>query len=173
MFTFSVLPTQQGTKIHQQPTAFSLATYPLTQTIEDAVLLSSLSIFSAARLAAPDTYTPPDAVSRASRARSGGKRAQDPAPTTDSVLFLRIRAAADYYSADKALMRDVPPVAVDLILDPFLWNVFPRSLVPTAGWIAVVAVVAVVVARWVAGEVGRVIVDARRAREVPVDKKER
>lgn len=70
-------------------------------------------------------------------------------------------------------MRDVPPVDVDLILDPFLLNVFPRSLVPTAGWIAVVAGVAVVVARWIAGEIGRVIVDARRAREVPVDKKER
>lgn len=70
-------------------------------------------------------------------------------------------------------MRDVPPVDVDLILDPFLLNVFPRSLIPTAGWIAVVAVVAVVVARWIAGEIGRVIVDARRAREVPVDKKER
>lgn len=83
-----------------------------------------------------------------------------------------MRAAADYYSADKALMRDVPPVAVDVILDPFLWNVFPRSLVPTAGWIAIVAVVALVVARWVAGELGRVIVDARRARQVRVDKKE-
>jgi hypothetical protein len=58
-------------------------------------------------------------------------------------------------------MRDVPPVAVDVILDPFLWNVFPRSLVPTAGWIVVVAVLAGVVGRWVVAEVGRVIEDAR------------
>lgn len=63
-------------------------------------------------------------------------------------------------------MRNVEPVAVDLILDPFLWNVFPRSLVPTAGWIVVVAVVAVFVARWVGAELGRVVEDARRAREV-------
>lgn len=70
-------------------------------------------------------------------------------------------------------MQDVPPVAVDLILDPFLWNVFPRSLVPTAGWIGVVSLVALVVAWWIAGELGRVIVDARRARVVGVDKKER
>lgn len=65
-------------------------------------------------------------------------------------------------------MRDVPPVAVDVILDPFLWNVFPRSLVPTAAWVVVVAVLAGVVARWVVGEVGRVIEDARveRGREM-------
>lgn len=62
-------------------------------------------------------------------------------------------------------MRDVPPVVVDVILDPFLWNVFPRSLVPTAGWIVVVAVVAGVVGRWVVGELGRVIEDARVERE--------
>lgn len=82
------------------------------------------------------------------------------------MLFLRVRAAADYFSTDEALMRNVEPVAVDLILDPFLWNVFPRSLVPTAGWIVVVAVVAVFVARWVGAELGRVVEDARRAREV-------
>lgn len=80
---------------------------------------------------------------------------------TDSVLFLRVRAAAEYFSHEKALMETVPPVAVDLILDPFLFNVFPRSLVPTAGWIGVVAIVAFLVARWVGGEIGRVIGGAR------------
>lgn len=70
-------------------------------------------------------------------------------------------------------MRDVPPVAVDVILDPFLWNVFPRSLVPTAGWIVVVAVLAGVVARWVVGELGRVIEDARVERDEGEAKKER
>lgn len=73
-------------------------------------------------------------------------------------------------------MRDVPPVAVDVILDPFLWNVFPRSLVPTAAWVVVVAVLAGVVARWVVGEVGRVIEDARVEREREMEgegKKER
>jgi hypothetical protein len=70
-------------------------------------------------------------------------------------------------------MRDVPPVAVDVILDPFLWNVFPRSLVPTAGWIVVVAIVAGVVARWVVGELGRVIEDARVERDEVEAKKER
>lgn len=59
-------------------------------------------------------------------------------------------------------MQNVPPVAVDLILDPFLFNVFPRSLVPTAGWIVLVAILAVVLGRWAVNEVGRVVGDARR-----------
>lgn len=62
-------------------------------------------------------------------------------------------------------MKNVPPVSVDLILDPFLWNVFPRSLVPTAIWIVVVAVVAGFVAKWVGGEIGRIIEGARVERE--------
>lgn len=63
-------------------------------------------------------------------------------------------------------MQHVPPVAVDLILDPFLFNIFPRSLIPTAGWILIVAVLAIVLGRWIAGEVGRVIDDARRQRSL-------
>jgi hypothetical protein len=39
-------------------------------------------------------------------------------------------------------MKSVPRVPVDLVLDPYVMNVFPRSLVPTAGWIVVVAGVA-------------------------------
>lgn len=37
-------------------------------------------------------------------------------------------------------MENVPPVDVDIILDPYLLSVFPRSLVPTAGYIVVLAV---------------------------------
>jgi hypothetical protein len=57
-----------------------------------------------------------------------------------SVLLLRVLAAADYYTTNKTLMNDVPPVFVDIILDPFLLNVLPRSLLPTVGYIVVVAV---------------------------------
>lgn len=46
-------------------------------------------------------------------------------------------------------MRDVPPVDVDIILDPFIFNVLPRSLLPTVGVIVVVAVVSFFVARYV------------------------
>ncbi|OKO97670.1 hypothetical protein PENSUB_9961 [Penicillium subrubescens] len=138
-----------------QPTTFTLTTHPLPDTVTSPILLTSLSKFSSSRLSNPDTQLQinPNTLTRRSNV--------DSAPTTDSILFLRIRAAADYFSLNETLMRDVPPVAVDVILDPFLWNVFPRSLVPTAGWIVVVAVLAGVVGRWVVAEVGRVIEDAR------------
>ena len=37
-------------------------------------------------------------------------------------------------------MTDVPPVLVDIILDPYVLNVFPKSLVPTAGYLTVLAI---------------------------------
>jgi hypothetical protein len=47
-------------------------------------------------------------------------------------------------------MKDPPPVLVDLILDPYLYNVLPQSLVPTVGYLVVVGVVSWFVAKWVA-----------------------
>ncbi|CAG8890660.1 unnamed protein product [Penicillium egyptiacum] len=144
-----------------QPTKFTLTTYPLSKIIEDKNLLSSLSMYTAARLATLDPKLQENAIPRRDNPRSS-KEPLDPAPTSDSVLFLRVHAAADYFSAEQALMQNVPPVAVDLILDPFLFNVFPRSLVPTAGWIVLVAVLALVIGRWAVKEVGRAVDDARR-----------
>ena len=46
-------------------------------------------------------------------------------------------------------MRSPRPVLVDLILDPFVLNVLPRSLLPTAGYIIGVAVMSAVAARCV------------------------
>lgn len=62
------------------------------------------------------------------------------AEETKSILFLQILAAADYYTMNKTLMENVPPVYVDIILDPFLFNVFPQSLVPTALYITILAI---------------------------------
>ncbi|KAJ5644589.1 hypothetical protein N7507_010600, partial [Penicillium longicatenatum] len=156
-----------------QPTSFILTTHSLTATIEDKSLFSSLSIFSTARLAALDTDLQANAIPR----RASGRTGSDPSPaaalTTDSVLFLRIQAAADYFSHDEALMKTVPPVSVDLILDPFLWNVFPRSLVRTAAWIVVVAIVAGFVAKWVGEEIGRVIEGVRIEREKGEEEEEK
>ncbi|KAJ5143741.1 uncharacterized protein N7515_002528 [Penicillium bovifimosum] len=144
-----------------QPTSFTLTTYPLSTAIEDTALLSSLSMYTASRLAALDPQLQANSIPRGASLR-GSEDPRDPAPTSDSVLFLRVHAAADYFSAEQSLMHNVPPVAVDLILDPFLFNVFPRSLVPTAGWTVVVAVLAVVLGRWIVKEVGRAVNDARR-----------
>ena len=45
-----------------------------------------------------------------------------------STLFLRVFAAADYFTTNKTLMEQVPPVYVDIILDPFIFNIFPYEL---------------------------------------------
>ena len=37
-------------------------------------------------------------------------------------------------------MSDVLPVLVDIILDPYLLNIFPKSLVPTAGYLIALAI---------------------------------
>jgi hypothetical protein len=55
-------------------------------------------------------------------------------------LFLQIFAAADYYTTNKTLMDNVPPVYVDIILDPFIFNVLPRSLLPTVAYIILLAI---------------------------------
>lgn len=69
-----------------------------------------------------------------------------------STLFLQVFAAADYYTTNKTIMDNVPPVFVDIILDPFIFNVFPRSLLPTAAYIVLLAIggwyLAKYVGRW-------------------------
>lgn len=57
-----------------------------------------------------------------------------------STLFLHVQAAADYYTMNQTLMENVPPVFVDIILDPYLFNVLPRSLVPTVAYIIFLAI---------------------------------
>ncbi|RYP40798.1 hypothetical protein DL767_001444 [Monosporascus sp. MG133] len=72
-----------------------------------------------------------------------------------SALFLRVLVAADYFTTNKTLMANVPPVYVDIILDPFILNILPRSLVPTVAYIIVVATITWFIARgissWVRG----------------------
>ena len=67
-----------------------------------------------------------------------------------AALFLRILTTADYYTTNQTLMAHVPPVYVDIILDPFILDVLPRSLAPTVGYIVVVAAVAWLLARRIA-----------------------
>lgn len=69
----------------------------------------------------------------------------------DSALFLQIFAAADYYTSNKTLMENVPPVLVDIILDPFIFNILPRSLLPTVGYLIVLAAAGWFVAKLIAG----------------------
>lgn len=57
-----------------------------------------------------------------------------------SILFLRIQAAADFFTTNKTLMHHPPPVFVDILLDRYLGNVFPQSLVSTGAYIALLGV---------------------------------
>lgn len=54
---------------------------------------------------------------------------------------------------NQTLMEQAPPVFVDIILDPFVFNVFPRSLIRTASYIMILAagswVLSKYVSRWV------------------------
>lgn len=124
---------------NQQPTSFTLDTYPLPTVWETPELVASLAEYSYGRWEqqplSDDRGTPPPP------AATGEHEA--------SVLLLRITAEAAYFTANATLMRDVPPVDVDLILDPFLGNVLPRSLAPTAAYVVAVAAVSFFVGRWV------------------------
>jgi hypothetical protein len=62
--------------------------------------------------------------------------------TSQSLLFLRIQAAASYFTTNQTLMREPLPVDVDIILDPFILNILPRSLGPTAIYITTVSLFA-------------------------------
>jgi hypothetical protein len=116
--------------------------YELNHVWETPELMVSLANYAFARLPEPDLEGRNSEAEPQSSERATGER-------TASVLLLHIQAAADYYSHREELMKDPPPVLTDLILDPYLFNVLPRSLVPTGGYIVVVAIVTWFVARWV------------------------
>ncbi|KAH9898719.1 hypothetical protein F4778DRAFT_193347 [Xylariomycetidae sp. FL2044] len=129
-----------------QPTAFKLDTYELDTVFETPELVSELSEYSYSRLRSP--HTAAGRGEEQQQQKSGDTPSEPWRPAgpekekETSVLFLRILAAADYYTTNETLMRHVPPVHVDIILDPFVgFNVLPRSLVPTVGYIMLVAAV--------------------------------
>ncbi|KAK3683763.1 hypothetical protein B0T22DRAFT_260470 [Podospora appendiculata] len=122
-----------------QPTSFTINTYTLDTVFETPDLITSLSGYSTPRQPSPqlsdDQQTP--RIHHPTTTASGEKET--------SVLFLQIIAAADYFTSNATLMRDVSPVDVDIILDPFVLNVLPRSLVPTVVYILFVAAAAYLV----------------------------
>ncbi|KAL6241962.1 hypothetical protein RBB50_011207 [Rhinocladiella similis] len=121
-----------------QPTAFSLSTFHVDAVFSDSDLLPSVSEYAYGRhekLSTGDI----DSLQR----RKAAVR-----PDT-TLLFLRVFAAADYYSLNDTLMTTAPPVAVDIILDRYIWNVFPESLVPTALYLVLIAGCAWLLSGWV------------------------
>lgn len=64
-------------------------------------------------------------------------------------IFLQVFAAADYFSLNQTLMDTVPPVAVDVLLDPYIFNAFPKSLLPTGLYLVLIAVGAWFLSGWI------------------------
>lgn len=126
-----------------EPTAFDLQVFGLKTVWETPELIQSLAAYSYSRLdgSSPESGEPPIVHDRSLDA-SGERQS--------SLLFLRVVAAADYFTDDVDLMSNPPPVLVDLILDPFLLNVLPQSLLATVGYVVVVAVASLFIARWIA-----------------------
>ncbi|KAK5172548.1 uncharacterized protein LTR77_002668 [Saxophila tyrrhenica] len=102
-----------------QPTTFWIDTFEPSAILDDEQLFQKLSDYSQ------------------SRTDKAAKTANDQRP---SVLFLRITAAADFFTTNATLMQHPPPVDVDIILDPFIGNIFPKSLVPTVIYIIALAI---------------------------------
>ncbi|KAL2180059.1 uncharacterized protein P884DRAFT_238356 [Thermothelomyces heterothallicus CBS 202.75] len=134
-----------------QPTDLTVSTFPLATVWDTPELMASLRAYSVSRQSlAPEGGPPPPGSGSGSG--TGEREA--------SVLLLRILAAADYYTTDASLMSSVPPVDVDIILDPFLFNLLPRSLAGTACYIVAVAVAAYLLSRRIVSGIHGLIASA-------------
>jgi hypothetical protein len=78
-----------------------------------------------------------------------------------SILLLRILTAADFYTKNHTLMGNAPPVLVDIIMDPFVLNVLPRSLLPTVAYISAVAVASWFIGNWISSRICKSITEPR------------
>lgn len=129
-----------------QPTDFLMDVYELDTVWDTPELIQSLAEYASSR-------------------QPNSEDGQEPFPEgqeerKSSVLLLQVRAFADYFTDNAALMKDPPPVLVDLILDPYLYNAVPRSLLPTIGYLVLVGLVAWFVARSVASKLQSIAVTA-------------
>lgn len=113
----------------KQPTSFTLDTYELDVVFDSPELISSLAVYSHERHLA----------TTAQGAGSSLVGHHEYGEVQQSALFLRVLASASYFSDDEARMRHVEPVFVDIILDPYILNVLPQTLIPTAAYVVVVA----------------------------------
>ncbi|KAL6858395.1 hypothetical protein J3F83DRAFT_750657 [Trichoderma novae-zelandiae] len=132
-----------------EPTEFTLDIYPLSTVLSTPQLLQSLSQH-ATSFSTLDQQIQPRQHHHHHHHHLEQPQRDQPSPNETSILLLRVLAAADYFSHHPSLMKDPPPVLVDLILDPYIYNLLPQSLVPTVCYLVVVAVASWFVARWAA-----------------------
>ena len=86
--------------VSKQPTSFSLDVFTLEEVFNTPSVLTSLAVYSEFRQNSPSVIEVPRSASTVI----------DPV----SILFLRIEAAADYFTNNKTLMQNVPLVNVDI-----------------------------------------------------------
>ncbi|EXJ92147.1 hypothetical protein A1O3_00697, partial [Capronia epimyces CBS 606.96] len=136
-----------------QPTSFWLYTHTVEQTFSNPGLLTSLSTYAYSR---HEQLLAGDIQELQLR-----KSSPDSVGTESTFLFLQVFAAADYFSLNRTLMETVPPVAVDIILDPYFLNVLPKSLLPTGLYLLIIACGA-----WfISGQVARLFTGLNAAQE--------
>ncbi|KAK2008517.1 hypothetical protein LZ32DRAFT_453584 [Colletotrichum eremochloae] len=115
-----------------QPTTFTLDVFELSTVWDTPELLSSLATYAFSRQLEQDN-------SGAGNKPTQRKKHEQ---HETSLLFLRVLVAADYFTDNATLLAQAEPVSVDLILDPLLLNVLPRSLLPTVAYVVAVAIMA-------------------------------
>ncbi|KAI1817602.1 hypothetical protein GGS20DRAFT_582324 [Poronia punctata] len=132
-----------------QPTMFNLGVYEPESVVTDSELLSELSAYAVllqekagSDIDVPSPILGPDI---------GG-----------SVLLLRILTTAEFHTGNHTLMGDAPPVFVDIIMDPFLLNILPRSLLPTVAYIVVVAIASWFIGNSISSWIGQAIAKPRQ-----------
>ncbi|KAI1973216.1 hypothetical protein LOZ53_001074 [Ophidiomyces ophidiicola] len=74
--------------------------------------------------------------------RHVGAQSASQVASDKSSLLLAVDVSADYFTLNQALMDHVPPVVADIILDPYVFNVFPKSLIPTGIYILLTSAIA-------------------------------
>ncbi|KAI1271524.1 hypothetical protein F5Y07DRAFT_342168 [Xylaria sp. FL0933] len=115
-----------------QPAAFRLETYEIEAIMRAPELTSELSEYASmpqSNMEIPfQTFQP---------------------AIEESMLLLRIIAVADFYTTNHTLMKNAPSVTVDVILDPFILNILPQSLLPTVIYTIAVAIVSWFVGKWI------------------------
>ena len=116
--------------------------YELDTVWDTPELIQSLAQYAASRQPDNESEKQQPTAHKPPSDESGSRKA--------SVLLVHIRAAADYFVDDVKLMKNPPPVLVDLVLDPFVLNLANQSLMPTVGYLVVVGVVTWFASRWIA-----------------------
>ena len=91
----------------QQPTDFSLKTYLPEELLNTPDLNKSIESFTEKR-------TREEVHLREAEAALHSSLDPDQSSSRITVLLLQVSASASYYSADQELMRNVPPVKVDI-----------------------------------------------------------